>query len=251
MLNERKSNTRVNTWRSLCRTLFAGDNHVLSSVFEPPVELDEVCREFDLTRDELRNRLRLESKSISELAPEAQDYVACQMERASRDYVQSVLTGSRLHADHGSGKYRGRRKSQKQGTDQNQEQNGFLAPATVLPRQILPKPMSAPGSVGQSLSSSWETDNSDLSSCQQPSGSSCSSLPSQRSQQLGVCHDRCIALPSRVDTAVGPDTLAFVGEETKGMWRSINFEPPIATWATYTFGQTTPTRGRHFKRNAV
>jgi hypothetical protein len=108
-----------------------------------------------------------------------------------------------------------------------------------LPRQILPKPSSAPGSTGQSLSSSWDTDNSDLSSCQLLSGSSYSSLTSTWDQQLGTCHES-MALPSHVNTSGDTETLALIDEQSMGMWRGINLDssgqyqssssPGIASW---------------------
>lgn len=244
MLNERKSGTRVNTWRNLCRALFPEDDGILSSVFEPPVELDEVGREFDSTKDELRNRLRLESQTIAELSPEAQDYVAGQMERASWDYIQSVLVGSRLHADHGQAKYRGRRKSHRQGTKQPLEQDGFPSSATTVPRLILPNPFSVSGSAWQSPTSSWKTDNSDLSSCPPLSGTPCSSTASQYNQQLGVCHDGYIAPAARIDMGVGTDNFCCFTDETTHKRYSMDPANPgtyqlasslpvmVTTWAT-------------------
>lgn len=240
MLNARTSTARINTWPSLCQALFPEDADVLSSVFEPPVELDEVSHEFEGTRDELRNRIQLETKSISELSPAAQVYVADHMELASWDYIQNVLSASRLHADHNTERHHKRRRSQKSSTASLQS-HGLLSP--VAPRQILPKTSSsAPGmagfsSTGSSLSSSWETAISNQFSAQLHSVSSSSSLTIPLEQQVKTGQDECFhpsLLPgsTQMDGTVEGDVLdpAF-GKGTVG-WQELSFatehEPPSA-----------------------
>lgn len=189
LLNERKSNVRVNTWPSLWRALFGRDDDVLAPDFVPPVEWDEVKHEFEFTRDDLKNRVQLETMTIKELRPEAQAYVADHMDHTCWDYISSVLSATRLQADYSSEKHHKRRRSQRLSAAVQSSPGDSLLPP-VMQRLILPKPaqttteggvpigsgMASIGSNGSSLSSSWETAISNISSSNLRSTSSSTSL---------------------------------------------------------------------------
>jgi hypothetical protein len=194
LLNERKSKTKIDTWLGLWQALFGGDDDVLSCNFEPPVEWDEVRSEFEGTRDNLKNRVQLESLTIKELRPEAQSYVAAHMEYTCWDYIGSVLSASRLQADYHCERQHKRRRNHKSSTSlPNPGEDGLLPP--TMQRPILPKPGGAASasenglpvgpntavivSNGSSLSSSWETAISNVSSSNLLSASSSTSLATQ------------------------------------------------------------------------
>jgi hypothetical protein len=197
VLNERKSKAKIDTWPSLWQALFGCDDDILPSDFEPPVEWDEVKAEFEGTRDILKNRVQLESVTIKELRPEAQSYVAAHMDHTCWDYINSVLSTSRLQVDYQSEKHHKRRRSQRSNVAiRTSAGDGLLPP--VMQRHILPKPTSGisedgmpvgPNSAaivsnGSSLSSSWETAISNVSSSNLLSTSSSTSLITQGEPQL-------------------------------------------------------------------
>ncbi|KAB5513267.1 hypothetical protein GE09DRAFT_1067392 [Coniochaeta sp. 2T2.1] len=189
LLNERKSKAKIDTWPGLWRALFGLQDDILSSEFVPPVEWDEVKNEFEITRDILKNRVQLESVTIKELRPEAQAYVAAHMDHTCWDYIHSVLSACRLQADYQSEKHHKRRRSQKSNiATHNSPTDSLLPPLTQ--RHILPKPTTSSSgdslpigpnmaiiqSNGSSLSSSWETAISNISSSNLQSTSSSFSL---------------------------------------------------------------------------
>jgi hypothetical protein len=178
LLNERKSSAKIDTWPSLWKALFGSDDEILAPEFEPPVELDEVRNEFEATLDELKNRVQLETKAIEELSPEAQVYVANHMEFACWDYINSVLSASRLRVDFSPEKQHHNKRRRSQRSAANHSPSGHVLLSPIMQRQILPKPLHmiaedgrpiaskvvSVSSTGSSLSSSWETAISNRSS---------------------------------------------------------------------------------------
>lgn len=235
-LNERKSNIKIDTWPSLWRALFPCDDDHLSSDFVPPVELDEVRNEFDLTRDDLKNRVLLECKSVSELSEEAQVYVADHMEHACWDHIMSVLWTSRLHADYNSERHHKRRRSQKSNLIvQSSPGGGLLSP--IIQRPILPKSMSVSSenecplgpkvtsvsSTGSSLSSSWETAISNHSSAKLLSASSSSSLSTPGEQPPLSHQHRPCDRESAIESGSGEHLqMSFVHGDTPSAFHKEN-----------------------------
>lgn len=224
LLNERKSNVRINTWSSLWQALFGSDDEVLSPDFVPPVEWDEVKHGFDVTRDILKNRVQLESMTIKELRSEAQAYVAAHMDYTCWDYISSVLADSRLQADYSSEKTHKRRRSHRPSSAavQSSPVHTFLRPGTD--RSILPKPVEKTseggrpigsdiaglGSNDSSLSSSWETAISNISSSNLRSTSSSTSLTTPGEPQSATEQKPSFIYPSSTDLL--PTLAGFVGE---------------------------------------
>ena len=223
LLNERKSKVKIDTWPSLWQALFGCGDEVMSSSFEPPVEWDEVKAEFEGTRDILKNRVQLESVTIKELRPEAQSYVAAHMDQTCWDYIGSVLSASRLQADYQTETHHKRRRSQKStAAAMSSRDDGLLPPS--IQRQILPKAGGAEGGLpvgpntavtvsnGSSLSSSWETAISNVSSSNLLSASSSTSLATHGEPLLPAQH----RLTSICAPVPGRRVAGFVGDGQTG-----------------------------------
>ncbi|KAH8884929.1 hypothetical protein GQ53DRAFT_751584 [Thozetella sp. PMI_491] len=65
ILNERKQNTKIDSWNALWKKLFPLDAHPKDHYFVPPVELDEVKEDFDGSWDRLRADLQAELGAAS------------------------------------------------------------------------------------------------------------------------------------------------------------------------------------------
>jgi len=172
-LNARKNIGKIDTWPLLWQILFGSDEEVPSPDFVPPVEWDEVNAEFESTRQELTHRVNTQSKTsaaLDGLKPEAQDFLAANMESTCRDYIEWVLASSRLPTEYNAEKHRKQRRSQKStAAAQSSLGHSLLQPPReryILPRPVPPtlaeglpigRKLGIDGTDPSSLSSSYET----------------------------------------------------------------------------------------------